>query len=309
MANREDRGWKPSGARLAHVQQEVELGGGGLDPHARLPARPQSLQRFRADALRQQGVVAGAQALGAGVGRVAELLQGGPCRLAQPRGRSRSQRQRATERLAAVREGGVDERHHGARRPGRVPAQRHEHRVHPRLGAEHGARHPAHDLHRAGELGQHRGRAVALAPRRGREALAHLALDHGQPEVGGGHLLHRSQEDRRRDAVGQVGHHLAGRGIERREVEPHGVGQVQGGVGEGREGVAQRRLQGRVDLHHVHVPCSRGEVLREHAEAPAHLEHHVAVRELGRASRSPRAGCRRSGSSVPARRWGGPRSA
>ena len=43
--------------------------------------------------------------------------------------------------------------------------------------------HLAQDAHLAGELGEHRGGAVALAAGRGREPLAHLALHHRDPQL------------------------------------------------------------------------------------------------------------------------------
>ena len=40
-------------------------------------------------------------------------------------------------------------------------------------------------------------------------------------------------------------------------------------------------LERAVHLDHVEVGHARGEVLREHAESAAHLEHHVGLVELG----------------------------
>ena len=106
------------GARLATCSRRLSLAGRGLDPHAACPLG-RSPSSASAPSAPPSGRSRRGQALGARVGRVAELLEGGPGRLAQARGRARSQGQRAAERLAAVREGGVDERHHGARRPRR----------------------------------------------------------------------------------------------------------------------------------------------------------------------------------------------
>ena len=55
-------------------------------------------------------------------------------------------------------------------------------------------------------------------------------------------------------------------------------------LAEGVERVAQRRLQGPVDLHHVKVRHPLGQVLRQHAKSPAHLKHHVRDVELSRAT-------------------------
>ena len=51
------------------------------------------------------------------------------------------------------------------------------------------------------------------------------------------------------------------------------------GVGVGR--VAQRLAQALVDLHHVHVADTLSEVLREHAQAPADLQHDIGAVQLG----------------------------
>src|SRR3712207_7347122 len=49
--------------------------------------------------------------------------------------------------------------------------------------------------------------------------------------------------------------------------EAHGVGQVQRGVLEWGQRVAQRRLERGVHLDHVKAPHARSEVLGEHTEA------------------------------------------
>ncbi len=69
----------------------------------------------------------------------------------------------------------ADSRGRGA---GAVAPEHHQRGVHVGLGVEHRARHLAHHLHLAGQLGQHRGGAVGLAARRRREAVPHLALHH-----------------------------------------------------------------------------------------------------------------------------------
>ena len=69
---------------------------------------------------------------------------------------------------------------------------------------------------------------------------------------------------------------MSGGGIERREVELDGVGEVQRRVRVGVERVAQRGLERAVELDDVHVRDALREVLAEHAEAAADLEHHVA---------------------------------
>ena len=114
------------------------------------------------------------------------------------------------------------------------------------------------------------------------EPLADLALDHRHPDGDLRERLDRAQDDRRRDAVGQVGDDLGRRRVERGEVELDGVGEVQGRVGVRAERVAQGRLERAVDLDDVHVARPGGEVLGEHAEAAADLEHDVRGVELGR---------------------------
>ena len=89
--------------------------------------------------------------------------------------------------------------------------------------------------------------------------------------------LDRAQDHGRGDAVRQVGDDLVRRGLERIEVELDGVGQVQRGVRVRVERVAQRRLEPAVELDDVHVRRALGEVLAEHAEAAADLEHDVVA--------------------------------
>ena len=63
-------------------------------------------------------------------------------------------------------------------------------------------------------------------------------------------------------------------------MELDGVGEVERRVGVGVERVAQRRLEPAVELDHVHVLGVVGEVLRQHAEAAADLEHDVVLVQL-----------------------------
>ena len=65
------------------------------------------------------------------------------------------------------------------------------------------------------------------------------------------------------------------------EVELDRVGEVQRRVRVRVERVAQRELQAAVELDHVNVRDALGQVLAQHAEAAADLEHDV----LGRARR------------------------
>ena len=120
---------------------------------------------------------------------------------------------------------------------------RHEHGVHVRGGVEHGARDLAQHAHLAGELGEHGASPRNAAAGLGREPLAHLALDHRHPQARARQLGDRLEQDRRGDAVGQVGHDLRGRRAERAEVELHGVGQVERRVLERGERLRERRAR------------------------------------------------------------------
>ena len=191
------------------------------------------------------------------------------------------QRQRAGQRLAPVGEAGVHERHELGRRRGCRAPQQDERRVDVRDRMEDGARHLAQEAHLTGELGEHGGRAVAAPAGRRREPVRNLALEHRHPERGLGQLGDRLEQHRGGDPVGQIRHDLPRRRVERAEVEPDGIGQMEIDVRERIERVAQRLLERAVDLDHVQVADARREVLGQDAESATHLEHHVDVRELG----------------------------
>ena len=88
------------------------------------------------------------------------------------------------------------------------------------------------------------------------------------------------------DPVGQVRDDLRRRGVQRAQVERHRVGEVQRRApGERVQRVAQRGLQRAVELDHVRVRDPRREVLGEHAEAAADLEHDVVGRAGPRRAR------------------------
>ena len=99
-----------------------------------------------------------------------------------------------------------------------------------------------------------------------------------------GQLGDGAQDDGGGHPVGQVGHHLGRRRIERGKVELHRVGDVQTHVAKRRQLTDQALAQPLVDLDDVHVPARptrRRETHREHARAAADLEHHIIGRELG----------------------------
>jgi hypothetical protein len=155
-----------------------------------------------------------------------------------------------------------------------------EHRIHVRHGMEHGARHGAQHPHAAGELREDRRRPVGGRPGARGKALADFALNHGHPSSDGFKLLDRAQDDRRRDAVRQVGDHLRRRGLEAAKVHPHRVGEVQGDVLMRIGGVAQGPFEAAVDLHHVDVGDPVGEMLRKDTQPTAHFENDVLGREM-----------------------------
>ena len=82
--------------------------------------------------------------------------------------------------------------------------------------------------------------------------------------------------------VGRYATTFVGSGSSAVQVEVERVGDVQRRVRVGLERLAQRRLQREVDLHDVDVARERGEVLGQHAEAAADLEHDVLRAELRR---------------------------
>ena len=77
---------------------------------------------------------------------------------------------------------------------------------------------------------------------------------------------------------------MRGRRGEAAEVKLDGVVEVERRVGERLERLGQRWLERPVHLDHVQMLHPRREVLAQHAEAAAHLEHHVACVELGGAA-------------------------
>ena len=110
------------------------------------------------------------------------------------------------------------------------------------------------------------------------EALADLLLHHRHPRGDLGQQLDRAQDHRRGDAVGQVGDDLRRRRVERGEVELDRVGEVQRDVRVRVERVAQRRPRAARSSSTTWTwRGALGEVLGEHAEAAADLEHDVVA--------------------------------
>ena len=155
-----------------------------------------------------------------------------------------------------------------------------QHRVDVRDRVEHAPRHRAQDAHLARQLGEHGRRAVGGAARLRREPLADLALDHRDLGDDAGELLDHAQDHRRRHAVGEVGDDL-GRGRLQARARSSRTASPKCSVafGERVEGVAEGGLELAVDLDHVHVGDARRQVLAQHAEPAADLEHDVVLRQ------------------------------
>ena len=78
---------------------------------------------------------------------------------------------------------------------------------------------------------------------------------------------------------------LVGAGVEGAEVEVERVGDVQRRVRMGRERVLERGHERAVELDDVDVGGVRGQVLAEHAQAAADLEHDVVGARAPRRAR------------------------
>ena len=136
-------------------------------------------------------------------------------------------------------------------------------------------RHGPQHAHLGRQLREHRRRAVGGAARLRGQPLPHLALHHRHLRLDARQLLDHAQDHRRRDAVGQVRDDLGRRRVERAEVEPDGVAEVQRRVRVRVQGVAEGGLELAVHFDHMHVRHACGQVLRQHAEPAADLEHYV----------------------------------
>ncbi len=132
--------------------------------------------------------------------------------------RAAGQRQRASERLAPVRERAVHERAQGrdgarARRAAPAAPSR-------RSGpGRRRARRSGARGERRSELGEDAGDAVGAAAGLCAEALADLALDHREPKAHGREILDRAKDRARGDPVRKVRNDLRRRRSKRREVE------------------------------------------------------------------------------------------
>jgi hypothetical protein len=114
--------------------------------------------------------------------------------------------------------------------------------------------------------------------------LADLLLHHRDPASHRGQLLDRAQDRAGGDPVGQVRDDLRRRRLQLTKVQCHRVGKVQRRRrGERVERVAQRRLERAVELDDVHKGRPRREVLGQHPQPAADLQHDVPGTDLRRA--------------------------
>ena len=191
------------------------------------------------------------------------------------------QAQRAGERLAPVGEAAGHER---AQRPrlgppagaGAAADQPHQHRVDVGHRVEDGARDRPH----ARAPRRRAGRAPRAARRRrcpGRRRAARRPRAGPSPPTAptAGSSWSVRSSDARGDPVGEVGHDLGRRGLERAQVEPHRVAPAQRHVRAAR----RRPASASRSRSSISTTCTwrdaLGEVLAEHAQATADLEHHV----------------------------------
>src|SRR5690606_3376488 len=187
----------------------------------------------------------------------------------------------ALERLAAVGEGGGDEREQvGPRLGNGVDLDRHDGAPHLRGGHEGARRHGAHDAGPA-EVGHEQGEGPErLGPRPGGEALAALEL-HEAGEPGEAPRVERAGDHGRGQVVGQVGgQHRPGR--QRTQVERQRVSVDDLDVVQARERLGQHRQEPGVHLDRHDAPGGAGQLAREGAQAGADLEDRLAALEPGR---------------------------
>ena len=267
---------RPSSRGAAEVEAEVDLAGGERG------------QRHAASCSARAAKSAGASRSARASGGKPSVDQRGAGALPDA-GRARRARARATRPAPCA--GGRRRRGRASRTAGgaarAVAVEADEHRVDVRDREEDGARDRAGDADVAGQLGEHRGQAVGRRRRARRRAARRPRAGPWPPSgvtLGSSSIVRRI--DARGDPVRQVGHDLRRRGVERVEVERHARRRGGASCSRGRrERVLERGLERAVDLDDVDVGDRCGEVLGEHAEPAADLEHDVGRVELGRARR------------------------
>ena len=297
----ETSGCSPSSRGRADVEAEVDLAGARAQRRALIRAAScvQRAPLLRGRASRRARRRAGRCASSAARARVA---------VASPAQRERARR----APCAGARSRLLDERAQRRRRRGAATRCRPTstestfgHRV------EHVPRDRAQHAHLARELGEHRRHPVGGRAGLRREPLADLASAPSRPRSSTlGQLLDRragSPSPPRRRAGWRRPSSAPGRARARSSLTR--VAEVQRGVrraGRARRaaaaragGRARRRARGATRV---------GEVLGQHAEPAADLEHDVVRRRAPPRARSRRAGSSRSGSSGPARGSGGCRT-
>ena len=185
---------------------------------------------------------------------------------------------------------------------GRAAAHQHEHGVDVRHRVKHGARHRPHDLDLARELGEHRRRAVGAAAGRRREALADLALDHRHP-ARARPAAPRSCAAARPRRSRRAGWRRPCRAPGAARARSTRIASPQCTVTFACGSVASCSASRRRSSTSTTCTCATrdGEVLGQHAEAAADLEHHVRAARARRRARSRRGCSSRRGSSGRAR--------
>ena len=238
---------------------------------------------------RQRAEVLGREALGAHVGRVARARRA-------PRGRGRGRRPpaSASERGSALRRwanAALHEARARAARRGRAGAAQHdEHRVDVRHRVEDGAR----DARRSTRTSQASwastdGQPVGRRARASRRSARRPPSGPSRPSASRRRqLLDRAQDRRRGDAVGQVGDDLGRRRVERRA--GRAPSRRRGAAWCSASGSSASRSAGsrrRSSSTTCTWRARAAQVLGEHAEPAADLQHDVVGLELGGALDHP----------------------
>ena len=284
-------------------------------------ARSAGVRRSQRERRRERAEVLRRQPLGARVGAAGRALRArrAPARASAPAPPPDSASEPASVLRRWAKAPATSARSAGGRRRGllgRRSPPAHARRAPSRRsapGRNTAARDRAHDPHLAGQLGEHRRRAVVAAARRRRQPLADLALDHRHPARHARQLLDRAQQHRRRRCR-RAGWRRPSSGAGASAARSSVIASPQWtrDVRVRRRRVAQRLAQALVDLDDVHVRDALGEVLGEHAEAAADLQHDVArasssaarsitprmFESTGSSGRGRGRGARRSGASA-----------
>ena len=193
-------------------------------------------------------------------------------------------RDRVGERLATVSERRFDDGADVRQRPAaRRPLEGDEGRLDPRSRAKDLGRDGVKaDLAR-GELNQHGHGSIGLRPRLGEEPVGRLPLHHHAPALERGRMLERLDHERRRDVVRKVRHELRRRRLERVRIDGERVAEDQADVLVVTERLAERLLEGAVELDGVDEADLLRQIAGEDAETGTDLEDDVDFVERGQA--------------------------